>query len=496
MKSTKGIALLGTGSDVGKSLLTAALCRFFADMGKKVAPYKAQNMSNNSGVTFDGLEMGRAQIVQAEACRIEPSVHMNPVLLKPTSQFGSQIIVQGKVIGQQSAREYYDLSRYCAEKAFESYSILAKDYEYIIMEGAGSCAELNLKDRDFVNIRAAQKANVPIVLVADIDRGGVFAQIIGTLMILPPEERVLFKGIIINKFRGDVSLFDDGVKLIEDKCGIPVLGVVPFLTGLQIEEEDSVALDHVVDKNMVTQKNKHVIYIAVITLGHISNYTDIRVLESCKYVEVHYVRTPRDLRNYDCVIIPGSKSTISDMKTLEESGWKKQILSYQGKIVGLCGGYQMLGKGIYDPYHIEGNEDSCDGLGLLNCETTMEKTKCLTRVSGKCEHLGGVSFSGYEIHMGETTVNSGTIFSTVTTEQHGITKSDGAMDENNRVWGSYIHGIFDSKEFLEAFLQWVNGTSFTLDDFISQDHELDRLCEHFKKHVNIKKLLSLIESGM
>lgn len=500
-KKTKALAFLGTGSDVGKSIITAGFCRILFNNGYSVAPYKAQNMSNNSWVTLDRGEMGRAQIVQAQACYIEPDVDMNPVLLKPSSNQGSQVIIQGKVYADKNARDYFKVHDYCKKKAFESYERLESKYDYICLEGAGSCAEMNLKDRDFVNFSAARRADAPVILIADIDRGGVFAQIIGTLNILSDEERDMVKGVIINRFRGDKTLFDDGVTYLEEKINIPILGVVSYLHSLDIDAEDSLPLDSILDP--VSSPDTKKISIAVLYLHHISNHTDFNVLRRVPGVELHFLSKPRDLSDYDCIIIPGTKNVCSDMNFLRKSGWDALLKQFNGKIVGICGGYQMLGKKISDPYGVEGDPGVADGFGLLDVETVLEKNKKLARVKGWCA-LFSSPFEGYEIHMGETNINSGNRLLTVEEDANNSdtdSYADGCISLDGRVLGTYVHGILNNEKFLKSFLQWINTTKA---DIILQDsisipdihRELDKFASHLAESIDVEKTLDILEKGL
>ncbi len=497
----KSIAFLGTGSDVGKSIITAGFTRILSNLGYKVCPFKAQNMSNNSWVTIEGGEMGRAQIVQALAARVEPHVDMNPVLLKPSSDQGSQVVIQGKVYANKNARDYYKVSEYCAEKAFESFRRLNDQYDYICIEGAGSCAEMNLKDRDFVNFRTAIYAQAPVILVADIDRGGVFAQIIGTLNILPENEKKMVKAVIVNRFRGDKTLFYDGKKYIEDQCNIPVLGIIPHLYNLEIDAEDSLPLHAIMDP--VKPPDKESLSIAVIYLRHISNHTDINALSRIPNVIVHFLSKPRDLSNYDCVILPGTKNVCADLLFLEESQWKERILDFKGKIVGICGGYQMLGEDILDPYGVEGEVGGKKGLNLLKVKTVLEKSKRLTRIKGWC-HQFQAPVEGYEIHMGVTeNFENQSFIEVATIGNQSDCFDDGSITDDQRIFGTYMHGIFDSGEFLKKFLEWINnkkalkiieGQQISFN--YSIDKELDRLANNILDCIDNKKFISILDKGL
>ena len=395
------IAVFGTGSDVGKSVVVTALCRAILRRGIRVAPFKAQNMSNNSGVTPEGLEMGRAQIVQAEAARIAPQVDMNPVLLKPTSDLGSQVVVLGRVEGNSLAADYHRRKERLFGTAAAALARLRRAHELVVLEGAGSCAEVNLMAGDFVNLRMAEQAAAPVVLVADIHRGGVFAQIVGTLACLEPRQRDMIRGFIVNRFRGDLTLFADGVRWIEARTGRPVFGVLPWFTDIRIESEDSVAIEN--PPRVAGAAAAGDAAIAVVRLPHISNFTDVEPLQAVAGLRVHFLERPQDLRGFRAVILPGSKNTRHDLEWLQTSGWADAVRAHHrdgGHILGVCGGYQMLGARVHDPDGHEGRPGSSEGLGLLPVETVLQapKTTTLTRF-----RWDGADGCGYEIHMGRTT---------------------------------------------------------------------------------------------
>ncbi|MCK5844724.1 MAG: cobyric acid synthase, partial [Victivallales bacterium] len=406
-KKYRPIMVLGTTSDAGKSLVAAGLCRYFSKQGLKVAPFKAQNMSLNSFVTKDGDEMGRAQVVQAQAAGIEPHVDMNPVLLKPTGENGSQVIVNGKPRRSATAREYYGAKHEFRDEARAAFDRLSERYELIVLEGAGSPAEINLQKDDFVNTAIGEYADAACVLVADINPGGVFASIFGTVRLIPERHRHLLKGIIINKFRGDESLLDEGIRDIERLTGIPVLKVMPYLNGLAIEEEDGMSLDSA-DRDS-RGLDPSLIDVAVVRLPRISNFTDFLALENTPGINLRYVSNPRKLGKPDLIIIPGSKNTIGDMRFLRESGFEARLMTARNAhvpIFGICGGYQMLGERIADPDGVEGDTREIRGLGFLQLDTVLRGDKELSQVSGETLSLpfaeSGAEFKGYEIHMGET----------------------------------------------------------------------------------------------
>ncbi len=485
---TKAIMVVGTTSDSGKTLVAAALCRYFQRKGVKVAPYKAQNMSLNSFVTEDGGEMGRAQVMQCEAARIRPHTDMNPVLLKPQGNSTSQVIVNGKVWDTITARDYYKKNE-VAGLAREAYDRLAERYELIILEGAGSPAEINILKSDFVNMSAAEYANAKTILVADIDRGGVFASIYGTIKLLPVNYQKLFSGIIINKFRGDISLLGDGLKKIEELTGVPVLGVLPYINDLQLDEEDSLALQKRSVKK--TDNSENLLDVAVIRLQHISNYTDFLPFENHPQILTRYVEKPEDLGKPHLIIIPGTKATCPDMQYLNESGLSEKIIqsSLDGvPIIGICGGYQILGKKIYDPHGIESNVGEINGLNLLNLETTLIKTKELSQVKGYV--TADFPFSvdnkdkkmyGYEIHSGRSINLSKS--KPVHIEQRGkdmCSEVTGTISENRMVFGCYIHGFFDSPEIFNTIISFLadkNRLKIILSPDNNKDATYDKLAD-------------------
>ncbi len=411
-------------SGVGKSLLTAGLCRIFKEDGYRPAPFKSQNMALNSFITNEGLEMGRAQVTQAEAAGVEPSVRMNPVLLKPTSDVGSQVIVNGEVLKNMSARDYFKYKTTLIPEIMKAYDSLASEYSPVVIEGAGSPAEINLKSNDIVNMGLAEMVDAPVLLIGDIDRGGVFAQLLGTIMLLEEKERARVKGLIINKFRGDVSLLDSGLKFLEEKCGVPVLGVMPY-TKLDLPDEDSLS-------ERFDKKERGALDIVVIKLPRISNFSDFDVFEGIENVSLRYVSDIDDFGEPDLVMIPGSKNTIEDLKWLRKSGLEAKVLRNAEKhpVFGICGGYQMLGRRISDP---EGTETGGDirGMDLLPIETVMGRNKVRSRtegefggLSGVFRALNGLRFEGYEIHMGQS--------------------SEPYYSEGD-IYGTYVHGIFDAE---------------------------------------------------
>jgi len=494
------LSVLGTGSDVGKSVVVAALCRIFANRHIDVAPFKAQNMSNNSYVTLLGGEVGRAQVVQAEAARVPVHVDMNPVLLKPSSDTGSQVVVHGKPMGNAEAAAYFANTDFLFGKACESLERLRAEHELIVMEGAGSCAEVNLRSRDFVNFRMAHASDAPVIIVADIDRGGVFAQLIGSLEVIPPEDRERVRGFIINRFRGDPALFRDGIDYIEKKTGIPVLGLVHFYRHIEIDSEDGMPLDVVIDPRAVPQPDR--INIAVVRLPHISNFTDFAPLARVPYVSLHYLSRPRPLVGYDILFLPGSKNVRADLEWLRYTGWDKALLQYRkcgGRLGGICGGYQIFGTEVYDPHGIEGAPGRTEGLGLLNIRTTLEKEKVLSRSAGFWIE-NGKTVEGYEIHMGITDRSVDVPYVMRVKERNGmpVDDYDGARSEDGAVWGTYFHGLFDHPVSRAFFLDSLKPECrFEHDDRL-EEHEIaykerqyDLLAEHFEKHLDMPKLLEI-----
>jgi adenosylcobyric acid synthase len=490
---TPCIAILGTGSDVGKSIIVTALCRYFVKKGFKVAPFKAQNMSNNSGVTAEGLEMGRAQIVQAEAARIAPQVDMNPVLLKPTSEIGSQVVVLGKVSENATALDYHRKKAALFETASAAFTRLSGAFDLILMEGAGSCAEVNLMDTDFVNLRMTAFADAPVILVADIYRGGVFVQIVGTLECLTPEQRDLVKGIIINRFRGDIRLFQDGVNWIERKTGKKVFGVLPWYDHIHIEPEDSVVIEN--PKQMLGTGN-HGPAIAVIRLPHISNFNDFDPLAKLEGLSVVFLEKVQDLSHFRAVILPGSKNTRFDLNWLHTSGWTAGIMAYAGQgghVLGICGGYQMMGKSVHDPAGIEGHPGTTEGLGLLPVETELKAPKVTTLTEFR---RAGACGSGYEIHMGQTRRQGGASLFQVNARNGDPTPDeDGCVNPDTRNMGTYIHGIFDNPTVTEFWLRHIGLQDIKtsqLDGPKARNREYDLLAEHFEKYVDVAGIEALV----
>jgi adenosylcobyric acid synthase len=494
------IAVLGTGSDVGKSVITAALCRVLAQQGMRVAPFKAQNMSNNSGVTPDGLEMGRAQIVQAEAAGIAPDVDMNPILLKPTSEVGAQVILNGRVWANQSARDYHQRKSALWRSACEALERLRRRFEVVILEGAGSCAEVNLMAHDIVNLRMAAEADAPAIVVGDIHRGGVFAQLVGTLACLPEAQQAQVGGFIVNRFRGDLSLFEDGVHWIEARTGRPVFGVLPWLHDLTIESEDSVVIE--APRAVRPDKIKGPA-VAVLRLPHIANFTDVDVLSSVPGLGVHYLEQTQPLMGFTAVILPGSKNTRHDLDWLHTTGWTGQLKAYAragGHILGICGGYQMLGQRVEDPEGLEGRPGTTPGLGLLPLTTVLQAPKTTTRTafcwrqhSQKQPPCG----NGYEIHMGRTERLGGRPWFRRTAQNGApVDSAEGCVSDDGRIRGSYLHGLLDSPAILGGWLAAIGLEGLTVPEEIglrAKERAYDRLAEHFRAHMRMDRILALLD---
>ncbi len=487
------LAVFGTGSDVGKSIITTALCRIFTNYGLKVAPYKAQNMSNNSGVTPDGMEMGRAQIVQAEAARIPPHCDMNPVLLKPVSDIGSQVVLNGVAWMDASSQDYYTKKDYLFGESYAALERLRAKNDLIIMEGAGSCAEVNLMDNDIVNLRMADRAGAPVILVADIDRGGVFAQIVGTLACISPAQQELIRGFVVNRFRGDIALFKKGIDWIEQRTNKPVYGVLPWFKHFRIEAEDAVVIENAPRFNPETDSTPA---IGVIRLPHISNFTDFDPLTGLQGCRLVYLEQPQDLKAMAAVILPGSKSTCSDLQWLEESGWRERLLAYRkngGHILGICGGYQMLGTWVRDPEGIEGTPGSTEGLGLLPVETVLKAPKTTTLTDFSWQSLAG---RGYEIHMGRTDPPKEQSLVAVA-RRNGVDCDDfdGCRSTDGRVLGTYMHGLFDTPAITSHWLHTIGLSHIVVDTLhgpAARDQAYEQLAEHAAKHLDIQGIIDLL----
>ncbi|ADO48035.1 cobyric acid synthase [[Enterobacter] lignolyticus] len=499
---TQAIMLQGTASDVGKSVLVAGLCRIFYQDGLRTAPFKSQNMALNSGITPDGKEMGRAQIFQAQAAGITPDVRMNPVLLKPTSDRKAQVVLMGQMATDMDAVSYHEYKPRLRAQILEVYTSLAQEHDVLVLEGAGSPAEINLRDRDIVNMGMAEMAQCPVILVADIDRGGVFASIYGTLALLRDGERARVKGVIINKFRGDVALLYSGIEQIENLTGVPVLGVMPWLD-VDLEDEDGVALQ----KGKYRQTAQREIDIAVVQVPHISNFTDFNALAAQPDVRVRYVRYPHELAQADLVILPGSKNTLGDLVWLRESGMAHAVLQahrQQVPVMGICGGYQMLGDTIID--EVESGLGTMPGLGMLNTVTHFAQRKTTTQVSAQMAlslpawltQASGVRVQGYEIHMGETQLASG-CRPALFLEKDGERVADGAISDDGTVLGTYLHGLFDNDAFTRAMVDGLRQRKGLAPLDVAVDYaaykaqQFDILASAMREHIDIQKIYKIMQ---
>ncbi len=488
MMRLRNIMLAGTGSDVGKSVIAAALCRILRQDGYNPAPFKAQNMALNSYATPEGLEIGRAQAAQAEAAKVACHVDMNPILLKPQSDHTSQVVLNGKPIGNRDAYSYFrgEGKDWLRREACEAFDRLAARYSPVVMEGAGSISELNLRERDIVNMPMARHAGADVILVGDIDRGGVFASLYGSVMLQTPDDRRRIKGIIVNKFRGDLRLFDDGRRMIEDLCQVPVLGVVPYLEDIGVEEEDSVALGC---RNASAVDGKR--NVAVVKLRHMSNFTDFKAIEQDSRLNIYYTTAREQLLKADIIILPGSKSTIEDLRQLQEDGVTATIREARrmGKtILGICGGYQMMGASIDDPQQSEGGASHIEGIGLLPMRTVMgkEKTTCQTEFTLAS---GSERMRGYEIHQGISTPIDKNAYKPLTIKADGT--PEGCIADSHCM-GTYQHGCLDNAAFVDYILGGKDDSAF--DYALYKEQHYDRLADHVRRHVDIERLYRILRS--
>lgn len=489
-KNLHPLMLAGTGSDVGKSIIAAAFCRIFLQDGYHPAPFKAQNMALNSYATPEGLEIGRAQAVQAEAAGVPCHTDMNPLLLKPSSDHTSQVVLNGHPIGNRNAYEYFrrEGREELRKEVHAAFDRLAARYNPVVMEGAGSISEINLRDSDLVNLPMAMHAGADVILVADIDRGGVFASVYGSVMLLRPEERKHIKGILINKFRGDIRLFESGVKMLEDLCGVPVVGVVPYYKDIYIEEEDSVMLQ---TKNIRAGQGK--VNIAVVLLRHLSNFTDFNVLERDPRVHLFYTNNTDELMKADIILLPGSKSTLSDLYELRRNGVAQAIVRAHREgatVMGICGGYQLMGQEVCDPDHVEGEIERLPGLGLLPVSTRMQGEKITRQV--RFHFLeGSETCEGYEIHMGTTTPLADAPASPLNHLADG--REDGYFADRTCM-GTYVHGILDNPSvidyLLEPFADKLKETTFDYKAF--KEEQYDKLAAHVRKHVDLPLIYQIL----
>ena len=487
----KVIMVQGTMSNSGKSFLVAGLCRIFRQDGYRVAPFKSQNMSLNTYITDEGLEMGRAQVMQAEAAGIKPMVCMNPILLKPTNNTGSQVIVNGRVLKNMPAREYFAYKKTLIPDIKKAFKKLEEYADIIVIEGAGSPAEINLKENDIVNMGLAHMVDAPVLLVGDIDRGGVFAQLLGTLMLLTDEEKNRVCGLIINKFRGDIRLFEPGIKMLEDLCGIPVVGVVPYYRDIYIEEEDSLAL---ATKSVQAEQGK--VNIAVILLRHLSNFTDFNVLERDPRVHLFYTNNTDEIAKADIILLPGSKSTLADLHELRRNGVAQAVIRAHREgatVMGICGGYQLMGQEVCDPNHVEGEIERLPGLGLLPVSTHMTGEKVTRQVKFQLTIDNGQLLKGYEIHMGTTIPTHDAPVSPLNLLEDG--RTDGYY-VNRTCMGTYIHGILDNPAFIDFLLEPFadkladTGTAFDYQQF--KEEQYDKLADHVRRHINLPLIYQIL----
>ena len=497
----KTLMIQGTMSNVGKSLLTAGILRIMRQDGFRAAPFKSQNMALNSFITEEGLEMGRAQAVQAEAAGVRPVADMNPVLLKPTTDVGSQVILQGIHLGNMTAREYFGYKKTLIPKILESFQNLAEQYDLIVIEGAGSPAEINLKQDDIVNMGLADLVDAPVLLVGDIDRGGVFAQLYGTVMLLSEEEKSRIKGLIVNKFRGDKTILDPGIRMIENLCRIPVLGVTPYLD-VDLEDEDSLG------NHLRGQGPGGLVDIAVIRLPRISNFTDFSVFGMIPQVRLRYVRNLRELGNPDMVILPGTKSTMEDLLGLRREGLEAAILKKAASgcvIFGICGGYQMMGMSLADPARVEGSRGEIRGMGLLPVDTKYEEEKTKTRVRGTFGAVSGclralsfMEIEGYEIHMGATSLRGEAPWLASVTDGRQERKTDGTC--TGSCYGTYVHGIFDADGVASAVTRALMRAKGLLEDAEGdgmdygayKEQQYDRLAEALRRHLDMDRIYEIM----
>jgi len=483
--NTKTLMIQGTTSDAGKSIMVAGLCRLLARRGVHVVPFKPQNMALNSAVTVDGGEIGRAQAVQAQAAFLEPHTDMNPVLLKPNTDIGAQVIIHGKALTNMDARRYHDYKPVAMQAVLESYERLRAAYDVVLVEGAGSPAEINLRDKDIANMGFAEAVDCPVWLVGDIDRGGVFAHLYGTLALLAPSERARITGLIINRFRGDVSLLTPGLDWLTQETGKPVLGVLPWLQGLHLEAEDALPREPGVTKDAERLR------VAVPVLARISNHTDFDSLRLHPQVEVRWVRPGQAIPPADLIILPGSKSTRSDLRRLREQGWDAAIqrhLRYGGKVIGICGGFQMLGRSVLDPEGLEGEPGSSPGLGFLDFETTLETEKQLYRVEGRLL-LDDAFVAGYEIHAG---VSSGPALAKPAMQLNDG-RMDGVLSDDGQILGSYLHGLFDAAPARDALLRWAGLAVRETPDYRQlREDGINRLADAFETHLDLRLLEHLL----
>jgi adenosylcobyric acid synthase len=493
----KTLMVQGTTSDAGKSTLVAGLCRVFADLGYRVAPFKPQNMALNSAVTEDGGEIGRAQALQAVAARVPARVDFNPILLKPNSDTGAQVIIHGRAISNMEAQSYHDYKKVAMSAVLKSHQRLVNDFDLIMVEGAGSPAEINLRENDIANMGYAEAVDCPVIIIADIDKGGVFAHLVGTLALLSESEQARVKGFVINRFRGDIALLQSGLDWLEEKTGKPVLGVLPYLHELALDAEDAIAVENVLAK----QADQVKFHIAVLLLPHISNHTDFDSLRLNPQVNLSYVHVGQSIPACDLIIVPGSKNVIADLSFLTSQGWQQQIQQhsrYGGKVLGICGGYQMLGQTISDPNGIESSTKSISGLNLLAVNTELTDNKTLTKVSGTLTiNQQSCPITGYEIHCG-VTQNTGDLTAIIHFEHHPNGELiDGVISADGQIIGTYLHGLFDSVAATELLLNWLK-PDCKLDSYVDLDShrelQLNKLADVCRDYLAIDKINKIIKN--
>ena len=481
MSSPITLMVQGTTSDAGKSTLVAGLARCLRRRGLRVAPFKPQNMALNSAVTADGGEIGRAQALQALAAGVAPHTDFNPVLLKPATDIGAQVIIHGKVMSTLSAKDYHHYKPTAMAAVMESWGRLTAAYDCVLIEGAGSPAEINLRDRDIANMGFAEAADCPVILVADIDRGGVFAHLVGTLDLLSPSEQARVKGFIINRFRGDISLLQSGLDWLEARTGRPVIGTLPYLHGLFLDAEDALG-DARIEKGEIALR------VVAPAFPRISNHTDLDALRLHPQVDFRWVGPGQPIPSADLIVLPGSKAVRADRAWMAAQGWDAAIqrhLRYGGKVVGICGGFQMLGARLHDPLGLEGAPGSTDGLGIFDMDTTLESVKQLRNVSGTLCVGEGAAMRGYEIHMG---VSCGAALMRPAV-RFDDGRTDGAISADGQVLGSYAHGLFDAPEALSALLSWAGVTAAeTVDVAVRRQADLDRLADCLAEHLDLDRL--------
>lgn len=494
-KSAQTLMVQGTTSDAGKSILVTALCRILARNKHRVVPFKPQNMALNSAVTADGGEIGRAQAVQAEACFLQPSVSMNPILLKPNSDQGSQVIINGKAIGNMNAVAYHAFKPELMQEVIAAHARLKNEFDCVLVEGAGSPAEINLREHDIANMGFAEAVDCPVIIVADIDRGGVFAHLYGTWALLSKTEQQRIKGFVINRFRGDVALLEPGLEWLQEKTSIPVLAVIPYIKNLHIEAEDSISQSQTMQRGEQSQPLK----VVVPMYPRASNHTDFDVMRMHPQIDCELLRDVGQFDAADLIVLPGSKHVRADLDWLKDNGWGRIIdrhLRYGGKVIGICGGYQMLGRWVHDPEGVESAAGSSAGLGLLDQQTTLNRNKTLRNVQGRMND-GGLKVSGYEIHAGITSgAELGSpVFSLTCKEEVSDRFEDGVVNADNNVLGTYLHGLFDQPDMLRYWLEWAGIDKFQGFDYAQfRNDQIERLADEVEQCLPLTKIMELLSA--